>query len=388
MERDLASREQNSSTAISVETFLNVLHPKQRTGIIFDQSTPIEIQMQQTPEGKEYSLLIEEPIRKSALRKILEDSSDQEFSQQTAVSYLRDDVDEFGGRAKEYLHTLGQLLELPDDSGFLSDLLRSFNSHPNAWKGTVNSQSFAHLLIRDFNTYSARYFNTAEYVADLIMSRRSPVADTQGGSLNRRMAIERFGKLPAPQREAIITAEMEQFGDEKKDEEVRRIKDTFGINFTVEHEGEEWYLTGKWDEIIGRYPGHTYTVKKGDSQAMIRHSDEGFTIYPYSAFLVPTISWRIDRNGKSLIVPSRFDKSIVEKKVKGKPEVTLSYPLSEGHKSNSVVGLTVLQYILDYPPLVGIPPEYIPELALFRRRELLKSDFIKKAEELVGKKAA
>lgn len=383
MEIDIIHGEQEADKPQAVRTTLGELHPEIRANNVFEQSTPVEIQMNEIPEGREYSLLIEEPLRSNALRRILESSSDQKYEHQIAVSYLRDGTDEFGGKRQDYLHEMGRQLDMDDDTPFVNDLLRSFDSHSGTWRDMVGSQGFAQVLMRDLDVYNSQYFATARFVVDYLSSRKSPLRESDRVNLNKRMLAERFGKLPLPHRLAIIDAEMSQFGDEQEVEETQRIKDIKGINFTMEHEGEKWYLTGKWDKIVGYYPKNTYAIKRGDNVAIICPSSDGFTISPNSEFLVPTISWKIDRNGKSLVIPSRFDKDVLTRHVKGKPSIALSYRLTEDHKSNSVVGLTVLQYVLGYQKAVGIPPEHIPEMALLRRRDLLRSNVIKKAEDLV-----
>ncbi len=383
MEFDIIHGEQETDNSKTARTTLGQLHPEIRVNNVFEQSTPVEIQTDEIPGGRKYSLLIEEPLRSSDLRKILESSSDQKYEHQIAVSYLRDDIDEFGGRQKSYLHEMGRLLDMHDDTAFVNDLLRSFDSHKEIWRNTVGSQGFAQVLIRDFDIYNSPYFATAKFVVDYLSSKRSPLTESDRINLNRRMLVERFGKLALPQRLTIIDTEMSQFGDEQEEEQTLRIKDIKGLNFSIEHEGEKWHLTGKWDEIVGYYPKNTYAIRRGYDAAIISHSSNGFTISPNSEFLVPAIAWKIDSNGRSLIIPSSFGKNVLTRHVKGKPSLSLSYQLSERHKSNSVAGLTVLQYVLGYQEAAGIPPEHIPEMALLRRRELLRSGFIKKAEDLV-----
>ncbi len=76
-----------------------------------------------------------------------------------------------------------------------------------------------------------------------------------------------------------------------------------------------------------------------------------------------------------MIIPAQNNKS-----------VNFIYPIDPRQLENPIIGLVALQYILNTHSFKEIPPEYIPEFVTeIKRAEIMQSDFIKNAENIVAR---
>lgn len=370
----------------SILTRLDSFHRVRANGV-FRESTPLELLVHKLPDGVEYSLLIGKPIRSDDLRDILQASSDLPYQKDIAVAHLGDsDEDEFGGGVKSNLRILGSLLEVTDDSDFVNSLPGRLKTHEQAWMDLVSKRGFAARLSEQMTAKAINpaLLETAKRIVDIM--RQHPELWTErerseGQSKNETL-IERFGKLTPQQRGSIMDEEMKRFDDQVA-EQKRRIDETDGIRFETEHEGSKWYFTGREGEVE-KGEGDFITVKSGEKMAVIEQNKSGFSIYPRSGFLLPTLTWKKDEMGKrKLVVPSQFVKQEMEISTNNE-NIVFRYKIDPRQLANPVVGLISLYYILDMPKSNDVAPEQMPEHAVMKKSEILQSNFIKTLESLTA----
>lgn len=381
---------ENSQNGKFVRTELTRLHPGRRSNSIFEETTPVEIHASELNiHAREYSLLIGKPVRSKDLEKILRDSSELEYNAYIAINrFLDDEEDEFGSEVQTNLHLLGELLESPDDSGFLTELSGRLKTHEQAWKDVVSQRGFAVSLAQqiDLKNPDSELLDIARNVIDVM--RKNPYLWTDRersiGQTKNETLLDRFVKLTPIQRSAILEVEMERFED-KNEEQRKRIRLTDGIQCEWDVDGKTWYLVGNRGDVE-QVREHEYVVASGNSKAGIRMNQHNVDIFPQSAFLLPTLTWINDNGRRRLVVPSKFEKEYMTIPVQSKPNVRFQYKIDPRQMSNPMMGLVACQYILNFAAFKDSPPEDVPERAAMRSRihEILQSDLIRNAEKEVG----
>ncbi len=386
MERSEGQRLEAESEQ-SATTVLRTLYESKRQNSLIRQLTPIEIHASKTNTGFEYSMLIARPLRSNDLEAILLAGSTEEkkdYSKNITIAYLdNDDEDEFGGGVKINLQVLGRLIDSPDDSLFLKNVSSRIRPHHNAWENFISNSTFGKRLVQERRNYNSPYFETAKTIINLM--RINPEFQSYQQRMegaNNRMLLERFDKIPSPYRKWILDSEMKRYGDERKSEEKRRISMTDGIQFEIQKNGEDWYVIGN-DLPLDKIDDETFYINNGKNQAVVKSTDEGFDIYPRSAYLLPTLTWKNENGKRKLVVPSKFKKDSLRFPTPDNKYVNYVYKIDERLLSNPIAGLVTLQYILDYQP-DKMPAHKVPEMSVIRKDEILASDLIKKAERLVS----
>lgn len=374
----------DSEYAVTVE--LSKLHPSRRANSVFRENTPVEIHAVPLSDGTEYSILIGKPIRSNDLSSILKSSSRLTYSGNIAAThFLNEEEEDLGGGLRSDLHILGELLNAPDDSVFLAELAGRLKSHDLAWSDLVNQKGLAQVLAREWDSYGRPMNDAAKQIIRIIGSDMTFWTEEQRNSkkgMNQRSLIERFGNLPPPMRNAVLEREMKRFGSSKRTEQRKRIEYIDGIDFEKEIKDQAWYLTG--DNNIRQETEDQYQVAHGQNPALIKFNGDRFDIFPYSAFLLPTVTWKNIGGGRKLVVPSQFEKEFMTIPIQNKPQVRFQYKIDKRQLSNPVVGLLALQYILDFPAYQDLTAEYVPQLAVMRQGEILQKDFFKNAEQLAS----